>query len=155
MKNNRGSVLLMCFYIIGALAMIGAAFGLVMVNERLSTQRNIQSVQAQYLAEAGLEKAVYDLRQDYIQSSNWADGIINGITVVPVADQYYPLYSNISLGAGMYTVEIKNEGVATDKIWVQSTGISGHAQKTIQAYVMVSNPIGPVFKIMGWKMVNR
>jgi len=154
MNNVRGSVLLMCLYVIGVLIMIGAAFSVLMVNERLSTQHYIQSVQALYLAEAGLEKAVYDLRQDYIQSSNWNDGIINGITVVPVPNQYYILYSNVSLGSGQYTVQIMNDAAAMDKVWVRSTGNSGHAQKTIQAYVIVSNPIGPVLSEKGWQLVN-
>jgi hypothetical protein len=153
-NNKRGSVLLMCFYIISALSIIGAAFGLVMVNERLSVQHSIQSVQALYLAQAGLEKAVYDLRRDYIQSSNWDDGVIDGITVTPVAGQYYPLYSSVSLGAGNYSVQIMNDGSAPDKIWVKSTGISGQAQKIIQAYVIVSNVIGPVLKETGWQIVN-
>jgi hypothetical protein len=154
MNNKRGSVLLMCFYFISALSIIGAAFSLVMVNEKLATQHDIQSVQALYLAQAGLAKAVYDLRQDYIQSSNWDDGLINGITVVPVAGQYYPLYSAVSLGPGNYSVQIMNDGTATDKIWVKSTGISGQAQKIIQAYVIVSNTIGPVLKEIGWQIVN-
>lgn len=153
-NNKQGSVLLMCFYIISALAIIGSAFSLAMVSQRLSAQRNIRSVQALYLAEAGLEKAVYDLRQDYIHSSNWNDGAINGITVVPVPNQYYPLYANISFGPGEYTVQIMNDGAATDKIWVKSTGTLGQAQKIIQAYVMVSTPIGPVLNVIGWRVVN-
>ncbi|MGH2564752.1 MAG: hypothetical protein ACRDE5_09570, partial [Ginsengibacter sp.] len=125
MDNKCGSVLLMCLYIIGALAIIGSGFSLEMVNEKLSTQHNIQSVQAMYLAEAGLEKAVYDLRQDYMQSANWNDGVINGMTVNPASNLYYPLYSNVNFGPGQYTVQIENDISATDKIWVKSTGFSG------------------------------
>ena len=150
MNNKRGSALLMCFWVISVLTIIGAAFGVIMVNERLATQHNIQSVQALYLAEAGLEKAIYDLRQDYIQSSNWDDGNINGIVGVPNSEDYYSLYSNVTLGAGQYTVLIKNDGTATNKIWVQSTGFSGQVQKTIQAYVTGSNPIS----VIGWQIVN-
>jgi len=151
MNNKRGSALLMCFWVISVLTIIGAAFGVIMVNERLATQHNIQSIQALYIAEAGLERAVYDLRQ----SSNWNSGNINGIIVSPVAGQFYPLYpTNINFGAGQYAVQIMNDGTATNKIWVKSKGVSGKAQKIIQAYVEVTNPVGPVLGVIGWQIVN-
>ena len=154
-SDKRGSVLLMCFYIVAALAMIGAAFGLVMVNERLAVLHHTQSVQALYLADAGLQKAVYDLRQDYINSGNWNDGDINGIAVVPAPNQFYPLYNIVNLGAGTYSVELMNDGSAMNEVWVKSTGTIGQTQKTVEAYIKVSNPVGPVLSQTGWLFVNN
>ena len=153
-NNKRASILLMCFFVIISLTIIGAAFGILMVNESLSFRHNLQGVQAVYLAEAGLGKAIYDLRQDYLQSENWNDGNINGISVVPVADQFYVLYPSVSFGVGQYyTVGIMNDGSAKNKIWVKSTGTVGLASKTIQAYITV--PLGgSVLSVTGWQIVN-
>jgi hypothetical protein len=153
MNKKRGSILLICLYVIGSLIIISAAFSVLMANEKLSSNHDLQSVSAMYLAEAGLEKAIYDLRQQYIISSNWNGNSINATAVVPVPGQFYPLYSSVNFGDGVYSVEIMNGTNVTNNMWVKSTGIYGNIQKTIQAYIIVSNPVGPVLSVLGWKYV--
>jgi len=106
-----------------------------------------------YLAEAGLEKTVYDLRQQYSVNASWNGSSINGTTVVPVTGQFYLLYSNVSFSGGTYTVQIMNGANVTDNMWVRSTGICGNIQQTVQAYIIVSDPVGPVLSVLGWENV--
>jgi hypothetical protein len=151
MNKERGSILLICIYIVSSLTIIGAAFSVLMANEKLSSDQNLQAVKAMYVAEAGLEKAIYDLRQQYIISSSWNSNIINGTAVVPVTGQFYTLYPSFNFGDGAYSVEIMNGTNATNNMWIKSTGTCGNIHKTIQAYIIVSNSVGPVLSVLGWK----
>jgi hypothetical protein len=151
MKKERGSILLICLYVISSLIIIGAAFSVLMANEKLSSDHDLQNVNAMYLAEAGMEKAIYALRQQYLTSAAWNGNIINGTDVVPVAAQFYTLYPSVAFGGGAYSVEIKNGADPVNNIWVKSTGFCGNIQRTIQAYIVVSDPVGPVLSVFGWK----
>jgi len=168
-NNKQGSILLMCFYVISSLSIVGAAFGLLMVNESLSARHSLQNVQAMYVAQAGLAKAVDDLSQYYqstaqiplfadqycMQNASWNVCNSGGVVSALTANIYYVLYSPVSLGTGKYTVQIMNDGVAVNKLWFKSTGMVGQVQKTIQAYIIVSNPIGPVMTRTAWQVVNN
>ena len=108
MNKERGSILLICLYVISAFIIIGAAFSVLMANEKLSISHDLQAVNAMYLAEAGMEKTIYDLRQQYILNAIWNGNTINGTVVTPVTGQLYTLYTPVSLGGGAYSVEIMN-----------------------------------------------
>jgi len=115
--------------------------------ERISVQRKIKKTRAFYLAEAGIEKALVDLRQDFVNDPpdpNWADGDINAYGVGP-GDEFYSLYGDPSppLGGGTYDVElknVKNDGIwLKDEIWIKSTGTVKDLSKTVQVYAKIDS----------------
>ena len=153
MNNQRGAILLITFSVISSLLIIGAGFSFFMINERLASERYLRNTQAVFVAQAGLEKAIYDLRQDYKTTSSWADGNINGTVVVPRSGEFYELYSVVNFGCGKYTVEIKNDGSSVDRVWIKSTGIVKNNRQSMSIYVLVHDPAIPVLKVLGLKNI--
>jgi len=159
MKKNwseEKGIILPLVLIFSLLLMVsGLAFMSLGIQESSLVQREISKRQAFYLAEAGLERALYDLRQDFEEGSqNWADGEINEIEIDSQVDEdgfSFLLYDETSLGSGFYSVAVKNisidlEGLdeeidefIKDEIWVKARGNFRDISKTIQAYVTVEN----------------
>ncbi len=143
LQNKRGSTLLIAYFVVLIFIGIGAPFLLMTVNESRATERQRLSVLAFYIAEAGIERGLYDLRQDFVNDASvpsWSDGDVNGYAIGPNTASYYAIpYSSGSLNGGSYTVELKNVSGATDDIWVKATGTISGASHTISVYVrMVS-----------------
>lgn len=153
-QNNRGSVLLMTYLVITVLLFLGAAFTVMSSGERQASEIQRKVTQAFYISEAGIERAVYNLREDFVNAvdpdnPSWADEIINGWTVDSSdtdADGYYPFpdvsdvanagYATTDLGEGSYSVSLQN-GAETDEIWVRSTGTVDGVSQTILVYLGV------------------
>jgi len=132
------------YLIIVVLMILGALFVVMSYTESRVAERNRLAMQAFYIAEAGIERGLYDLRQDFVldSSPSWADGDINGIDVTaeggPDTVNYYELpYPSTSLNGGSYLVELKNVGA--DSIWVKSTGTLGDVTQTILVYGKMQN----------------
>ena len=129
--NNRGSMLLLSYLVIIVLLGVSAAIMVLGASEsRTSRIQRLSSI-AFSIAEAGLEKALYDLREDFVNDSSpsWSDGDINGYTLSPSTDSYYTIpYDVTSLNGGSYEVQLLNSSSA-NAIWVESTGtIEGMSQ---------------------------
>ena len=80
-KNEKGSVLLMSYFLITVLIGLGAALALSSIEEKLTSDKERKTIQAANIAEAGIEQAIYDLRQDFVATGatqNWTDGAVNG-----------------------------------------------------------------------------
>lgn len=141
-NNNRGSVLVSAYILIIMLLGFGAAFVISSINENMVAERQKRTAIALGLAEAGLERAFYDLRQDFVGAStpSWSDGTINGMALGPDTSGFYAIsYSSTNLNGGSYSVQLKNVAGATDQIWVKSTGTYGDARQVIQAYAKMIN----------------
>lgn len=151
LQDKQGSILLMSMYVMGSLVIVGSAFGVLIINDRLSAQHQRQAIQAIYLAEAGIEQAVYNLKQDFGTSGSWRDGHINADVFTPDVNNFQNVNVLVDLGVGKYTIAYKSDGVNADKIWVKSTGLVGNHSQTIDVHVTVTNPVGPVVSVMGWK----
>jgi len=121
---------------------LGSAFLALSVNEGRASEAQRKITQAFHVAEAGIERAFYDLRQDYITDSSspdWADGDINGMSIGPDTGNFYSIpYSATSLNNGSYAVSLRNVSGADD-IWVRSTGTVDGISQTILAYVRMAN----------------
>jgi len=133
---------LMSLLLIVFLTIAGASLLLLSTSASRTVERQRRATVTFDIAEAGLERAFFDLRQDFVGgSSNWADGTINSTTVDVSnvdTDGYYPLYSS-ALNGGTYAVRLKNVTGNNKEIWVRSTGTLGDTTQRIQAYVTIEN----------------
>ena len=158
-RKGLAFVLVLAFVLILTLA--ATAFIALSGTEIRMVRRQNDSTCAFYIAEGGLERAIYDLRQDFITDTtdpSWADGDINDIDVtqggtvtVPqnrddtktIGDTDQPFYSlpysSTSLGGGSYSVSLLNVSGKTDEIWVKSTGTYGDSTRTVVVFVKIYN----------------
>lgn len=138
-RKNNGFVLIFFYLVVVLLLVFAATFYFRSVTELTLTERQRMSIQAFGVAEAGIERAFYELRKDFENggaSPSWADGSINGMACGPDTANFYALpFSSTSLGNGSYVVELKNISGKPNEIWIRSTGTVGDASKAIQAYV--------------------
>jgi len=122
---------------------LGVGLTALSINEGMTAERQRRTYQAFHIAEAGIERAIYDLRQDFINDSSspsWADGDINTMAIGPDTVNFYNVpYSSTSLDSGNYAVSFKNVLNSGEAIWVQSTGAVGDATQTIEVYVKITN----------------
>ena len=107
--DNSGSLLILSYLVIFVLLALGAAFIALSINESRVAERQRRTTLAFHIAEAGIERALYDLRQDFINdadSPSWADGDINGLTIGPDTTDFYSTgYGSTSLNSGSYAVQ--------------------------------------------------
>ena len=140
--NNRGVMLLMAFYVSIILAGLGLSFIVASVNESKSVENIRRKTVAFNIAEAGMERVIYDLRQDCVDSPDsvsWADGSINGNTISYDTTMYYSVTYANTINAGNYSVSLKNVPGEEKSIWVKSVGTLGDVSQTVEAYVKVYN----------------
>ncbi|MBI5149863.1 MAG: hypothetical protein HZA28_03730 [Candidatus Omnitrophica bacterium] len=141
LDDNRGSLLILSYLVIFVLLTLGAVFIAMSVNESRTAERQRRVIWAFHTAEAGIERALYDLRRDFVNdasSPSWADGNINGLTVGPDTANFYDIgYGATSLNGGSYAVQLKNVSGINDAIWIRSTGTLGDVQQTIEVYAKI------------------
>jgi len=164
-NNDRGSILLTSYLVLTSLLILGAAFLLLSTNEA-KTERIQRSITlALNIAEAGIERALYDLRQDIINdasSPSWADDDINGWAVDPDdstysgnldSDGFYSFphqdettytqnadYPSTAMNGGSYSVRLKNVSGLSEDIRIRSTGVSNDGtSQTIEVYASMFN----------------
>ncbi len=135
-KNERGSLLLISYLVILSMLGIGAAFMVLLSNETKVAERDRKNTIAFHIAEAGIERGLYDLRRDFVVDTtpSWSDGDINGFAIGPDSVNFYQIpYSDTTFNGGSYTVSMKNVVGGRD-VWVQSTGTIGDDTHTILIY---------------------
>lgn len=141
-RNEKGSMLLISFLLVLVFVTLAAALVTVTINESKSAERHRRITQAFHLAEAGAERALHDLRKDFLNDSSspsWADGDINGMAIGPNTGAFYDAgYSGNTLNGGSYTVELQNVSGGQD-IWIRSTGTVGDAVQRVLVYVKMVN----------------
>lgn len=138
-NSQQGSLLIMSFFFILILAGIGAIFLYMVTSDLRMIERLRRSTEAFYVAEAGIENGIYDLRLDFENDTSthpWTSGDINGITVAFTnTTDYEVLRSNVSIGSGMYSIDVKK--AADDEVWLRSTGTVNGVTSQIEAYVKI------------------
>lgn len=113
--NKRGVALIICYMVIVALSILGAAFLMRSVSERSVAGKYFDSTQAFWLAEAGVNKAIAELRASYINYTSPVSG---------------------NLGPGEYLATITSNG---DNRTVTATGyIPSAAAAQIERVVAVT-----------------
>ncbi len=144
-NNTKGSMLIISLLLLVTLMGLGSAFVVSSINEQRAAERQRRTVVALQIAEAGIERALYDLKQDFVNDTtdpSWADGDIQGDTtfsIGPDTSDFYSLpYSSTKINNGSYAVELKNTG-DSDTVWIKSTGSLGDAVQVIQVYARIDN----------------
>lgn len=123
--NRRGVVLIVVYMVIGILTILGIGFMARSFCERYATQRQADSINAFWLAEAGINRAIYELEDNFDVSGNdlWSE----------------------SLSKGGYSVDVQilgDERQVTARGTVPATG-PVRAQRIVEA--MMSESIPPNF----------
>ncbi|UCH12111.1 MAG: hypothetical protein JSW18_04655 [Candidatus Omnitrophota bacterium] len=141
-KRNKGIALIAVYLVIVILTILGAAFFMQSYSESKLALRHKNSTKAICIAEAGIERALYDLRQDFDTDESWSNGVTINSTAYGPSTSFYNIYSSKPLGGGSYTVKLKNISGEKGKIWVRSAGTIGGISRTIQTYVkMITIPM--------------
>jgi len=153
-QNNSGSMLIISLFVMTILVGFGGALAILSSNEKKNADRQKISAQAFYIAEAGLEKTLYNLQQDFEgggSNPSWVDGTIRIWTVDSSdvdADSFYSFPDTndsgnagfvSSLGEGTYSIKLKSVSGSTDAIWIRSSGTVGDTTETIEAYAKAVN----------------
>ena len=142
-KNDRqASAMLFALIVAFLLSILGLAFFTYSSSDMRMTERHRQIAQAFRNAEAGIERAIFDLRQDFTNDQldpSWFDGEINGIPLpAQTADDFYDLpYATTSLNEGHYSVQLRNVSGTGREIWIRSTGVVSGVTQTIQVYTKI------------------
>ncbi len=143
LSNQKGSLLIIAYFLILVLLGFSAAVFLYSTHESRAAERDRRTQEAFYIAEAGIERALYDLRRDYLYdatSPSFSDGDIDGIAAGPDSSNFYTLpYSGTTLNGGSYTVYLKNSASSSQEIWVKSVGTIGGSSQTILVYARMDN----------------
>jgi len=116
--NRRGAALIICYMIIAALSILAAAFLLRSVSERAVAGKYFDSTQAFWLAEAGVNKAVAQLRgyfnnlvpipPDSLGPGEYSASItVNGDNRIVAASGFIPLASAIKVRRDIEAIAIK------------------------------------------------
>lgn len=133
--NEKGGLFLIVYLVVFVLLLAGAAFLVVSSNDSRVSERQLRTSQAYLIAQAGMNRALNDLYTDYVNTTDWTDGDINGITAGPNTGAYYNLtYGSTALNTGSYAVSLQNVAGASDQMWVRSVGTVGDAVQTIVVY---------------------
>jgi hypothetical protein len=137
-ENERGSLIILSYFVIVVLLGLGAAFMALSVNESSTAERQRISTVAFHVTEAGMERALYELRQDFVNGGtepSWSDGFINGTEAGPDTANFYPLLEDINFGDGSYTVKLKNVSGSGDDVWACSEGAVEDVSRRLLTYV--------------------
>ncbi len=136
--NQRGSVLLIVYFVVIVLLGIGAAFAVLAGSESKTAERQRLTAVAFHLAEAGIERALSDLRRDFIADgtmNSWINGDIHDFEIGPDTENYYDIpYTGTTLNGGSYAVQLKNVTGSPGDIWIKSRGVAGGVAQTIDVY---------------------
>ena len=145
-NDEKASMLLMAYFVIAILLGVGATMFLLANNQARMAERQRLTATAFHIAEAGIERTLYNLRQDVINVSgtmtpDWGDCNINGISIssgCPSTSTYYDLpYADTNFNNGTYSVQLKND--PSGDIWVKSKGTLNDVSHTIEVYVRLVN----------------
>ncbi|MFH1868296.1 MAG: hypothetical protein ABH843_04930 [Candidatus Omnitrophota bacterium] len=132
-RNNRGVVMISAYAAVVVLMMLGSVFFWRAYNENNLALRYRLSTEALSIAEAGIERAIYNLQNDFANypTPSWLDGFIDNIPCTPPG----PLYTDIAFGNGSYSVGLTNVGGRIDHMRVLSTGTVEGIMRNIEVYI--------------------
>ena len=148
-KSEKGSLFIITLFVMVIFLGFGAALMVMVTNESRVSERQRLTTVAFGIAEAGLERGIYRLREDFVNATgtpSWSDSLIDGLSVtydvndfsaVPFEDaELIGSDYVVSLNNGNYRVSYKNVA-SSDSIWIQSTGTINDVSHTILAYARI------------------
>jgi len=151
LQKKSGAIVIISLFLMVILTTLGASFLLMSASEAKISLRLKKMTQNFYIAEAGLERAYYDLRQDFLGLANpsWADGDINGFLIgpAPTPDNDPTFYTipyvgepnDNTMNGGTYIAELQNVPGENKEIWIKTTGTLDGISQSILAYAKITN----------------
>lgn len=141
-RNERGLVMLIVSYaIVAVLLVLGVAFFSRSLSEHRVAQGQKDYIQAIAIAEAGLDRAFYNLKQDFEvdPDPSWIDGSIyfegTYLTFGPSYGSFTVFIDWTSFSDGEYRVELMNMAGEDNELWVRSTARVKNTEKTLLTYI--------------------
>ncbi|MBN3038666.1 MAG: hypothetical protein JW869_04525 [Candidatus Omnitrophica bacterium] len=132
-RDKKGIILVSCYFVIATLAVLGSAFLARSVAEKRFAERQRASVQAFYVAEAGLERAVwfltaYEPVTGTDSDGSWRSLPYNGGSNPPGPGANDP--QNEPCGQGDYTIWVEAE--AGNTVVVHAEGMVGGINRVLR-----------------------
>jgi len=121
LTNQKGMALLTTLIFVFILVTFAIALLIMTSNDTKLSALQRDSTKAFYIAEAGIEKTLYDLKKDYESDQNW-DGYTS---------------SEVSFGEGTYTVTLSN--LSSNNVTIKSKGKYDNSIRYIQVDATVGN----------------
>jgi hypothetical protein len=143
-RDNRGVALLMAIGILGLLSIIGISFAINMIMARKEAANYSNAVKARYISEAGVNKAVADIRNQ-LRTSTYGN-LKNYITNYVAASG-----TNVAFGAGAYTLTISSE---EDKVNINTFDETDASQITILQNFLTNQQIANLIDYRDGDSVN-
>jgi len=158
LKDKKGIMLIACYLVIVVLTILGSAFLVRSVSEKRIAEKERDSLQAFYLAEAGIDRAAEELYSAFEnnftshptpQNFSWFDGLDD----TPRSEN--PAYAgppvNALLGEGAYSVILPPGTVSVDTVTgqadvtLESTGNVNNITRTVRSVIRYSLEPSRVF----------
>ena len=130
--NQKGMALLTTLIFVFILVTFAVALLTMTSNDTKLSALQRDSTKAFYIAEAGVERTLYNLKKDYEGSKDWSDGTINGIGLVGGE-----LYTDEPFSEGEYTVTLKN--ICPNSVTIKSKGKYNKPTRYVQVDATVGN----------------
>ncbi|MBC8234582.1 pilus assembly PilX N-terminal domain-containing protein, partial [bacterium] len=141
-KDEKGSTLILTVVIVSILTLLGATFVNLVTHEYRSAARQRQWVQTYYIAEAGMAKAWFTLKNDTRGLGDNLGNLVMGPDGEPDTsdDGALSFGSSVDFGAGSFSARIadnddgdgNNFTDSDDILMLTSTGIVGDTTRTIE-----------------------
>jgi hypothetical protein len=124
-KNQRGIALMTVIVFLSVMSLTWLSFSFISTYESDVLQKQVASERASYVAEAGIQQALYFLSQDW-NWQNWVDnkGGNGGTRITDGTLIYYQWSGNLGDSYQTYTVQIRNDGKIQSKIRVGSPDLN-------------------------------
>lgn len=141
MNKSKGTILLITFLILGVLFILGTYFLTFTLTESRISKSQEAGAKTYYLAEAGINEAIWKLKNDNTTADGdaaWSDDFIDPAKNPDGEGNYWSASFSRSLAQGSYTVTIQNSALAKGEIISISTVSfpkGGAAQRVIKTTV--------------------
>lgn len=137
LSNQKGMALLTTLIFVFILITFGVSLLIMTSNDtKLSTLQR-DSTKAFYIAEAGVERTLYNLKKDFESSEDWNDGDINGYSLTDEDANGFQKIEydgeddyDVSFGDGAYTVALKIN--SSDYVTIKSKGKYDNSIRYVQ-----------------------
>ena len=114
LMNQKGMALLTTLIFVFVLVTFGVSLLIMTSNDTKLSALQRDSTKAFYIAEAGVERTLYNLKKDFESSEDWNDGDINGYSLTDEDANGFQKIEydgeddyDVSFGDGTYTVALK------------------------------------------------
>lgn len=141
MRNERGSILIFSYLVVGALVALGSALTVRTLAEQNSSSRSVRLASAFQTAEAGLDQALIQLRAD----EDWTGA--SGLQV-PNGGSYDVAVTEDAGNPTLKTLTITGHYPSTDPT------AQGYQRRRIEAIVQMSSPSVFQFGVFGYDGVT-